>query len=108
MNRPKKNEQDKRKKKLRIGVNDEEELIIQAEAEREGMTVSAYVRKRLLGAVPEKRKANPYRASIIRGLGEVGHILHILRQGKVEQSVIGKLVELSENLIKELSDGHTR
>jgi hypothetical protein len=108
MGRPQKNEQDKRTDPpIKIKMNDEERTIAKRESALAGLSMVAWARRKLFGTVPDQRKANPYRAKVIKLLDDIGHVMHRMKNASREADV-QRLRELAEELTKELSDGNTR
>lgn len=113
----------RRRNRLHIRLTDEEETRLNEQATEQGLTVSDLVRSAALDSKPQLKKADPERAALIRGLGELGkigsnvnqiaHELHRERiagqgprvPGNVIETVLHAILTLSNHLIKLLTGG---
>lgn len=109
MARPRLNPEDKRNIDFKIKLTKDEKTILTREAELSGLEEAPWARLKMFGSLPDRRKPNPYRESIIRGLAEMGNIRsHLARLNAPREALLNRLETLADQLIKELSDGHTR
>jgi len=80
MARPTKPEAVKLTKTIRCRVTDGEFLKHEESAKIEGLTLTDFVRSRLDGAKPRRKKANPERLALIAALGTLGNIRSDINQ----------------------------
>lgn len=124
MARPSKDGDSKRDRVIRVRFTAGERTRLFKIAEERGLTLSDFIRVLALNAVPLRRRANPYRAALIKGLAELGKIgsnvnqmaraLNRRQEGNDDTSIPPDLIThalhgvntLTNHLIKELTDGH--
>lgn len=126
MSRPRKIEEAKRKKKIIIRLNDDEEKLLHEKVKQSGLTKSDFIRTSTLNSKPRLRPVTPERIAFIKGLSELGkigsnvnQIAKVLNTQKLRgeamtihpdllASVLYGLQTLSCHLIKTLTDDNTR
>jgi hypothetical protein len=114
MARPAKALGTKRTLRIDIRLTPDEQSRLFARATEQGLSVSDLVRSAILNSKPIMRKANPERAVLIKGLGELGkigsnlnqiaHELHRVRLAGGGQSYSENDVRLALQGIRQLSD----
>jgi len=104
----------RRGNRLHIRLTSDEETLLSEQAAEQGLTVSDLVRNAALGSKPRLKKADPERAALIRGLGELGkigsnvnqiaHELHRERIAGTGHHVPDGLIEAALHAVKTLSN----
>jgi hypothetical protein len=110
--------------RLHIRLTAEEHTRLNEQAAERGLTVSDLIRTTALNTKPRLRKADPERAALIKGLGELGkigsnvnQIAHELHRDRIAgkgprvpdgliEAALYAIRNLSNHLIKLLSGGH--
>jgi hypothetical protein len=125
MARPKKKLEEKLTETIEIRCSKKQKQLLQFKANGKGLSLSDFARGKIMGAPPRVQQANPFRAQMIKGLGQLGKIGSNLNQiarainrreaigsevpvtGAQIQSALNELQQLKQELLNYLTDGHT-